>query len=227
MLFLNIFKYIDSLQLTLFKLPQQCTNFDHHFSYVNAVFGTKDTFTSFAEEQHALNENKNDDQNDNDNDNDTDDDDDDDDMINYSERVKHTTPREKKCKFDLTLATATNEYGMVQLVRPTDGPGESHENIVPLLAYILENLLKHNLNGVKTHHLFKSDDLQKNRNVPKKVIDYLLRKYPNGIIWHVDGIHYYDLNEWYRTGQLTVCYIQNYIKFFKINIKLIKKVKNI
>lgn len=119
-------------------------------------------------------------------------------------REKYTENREYASKYELTLATATNEYGILQTLRPTKGAGESHDNIIPILGDILENLMKYSVE-FKKKHLIKTDNLSKNKNIGKKVIRYLKEKYADGIIWHCDGLYYYDLNAWEDNGTLLVC----------------------
>lgn len=70
--------------------------------------------------------------------------------------------------------------------------------MVPVLSYIVENILKHCVLPQK-QLVLKCDGMLKNKNMPQKICDVLLKKYSGGIITSENHHQFeYILTDWVK-----------------------------
>ena len=93
------------------------------------------------------------------------------------------------------------------------GTGEDHEYLLPVMTFVVENILKSSIEEIKKL-ILKCDGMMANINVPSKIIKILKDKYSNNYIISDDRKYKYSINLLDKI--ILVCfyhYIYHYIMF--------------
>ena len=72
-----------------------------------------------------------------------------------------------------------------------------------MLTHLFEQSMLYSVEE-KYMQLLKSDGMLKNKNCGLYVINMLLQKYPDGIIYSKEANHYYNLKEWKKLQKILV-----------------------